>query len=307
MITSQGIAKTVYDTIKIKKQLDQLPKEVLRCTIEPFYWGNSLWLPSFNKYGDVVKYYTDMNNLRLKLRGHDLFIENSLQKFYMGNNYQDFIYSQVVEAFHKLNTVLPFSIYDASIIKLSTGVVIQEEAQPIFESWLEYKGKSPRIMTNRNTVYGAYFQATNYKIKGYDKTFEVKQHNQVSLYDNYFRFELEAYSRHFTSKSQPIHTVTVQDLMSKSTFNALADNLFLVYEDIKKKPFYNYQQMSPKDIRLLATMVNTETANGLKKYHQHTYKKDRKTYLKLLKENDNNKLDIQVLQQLKDKIEYSKH
>lgn len=307
MITSQGIANKVYDTIKIKKQLDQLPKEVLRCTRAPFYWGNSLWLPTFNKYGDAVRYHTDINNLRVKLRGHEIIIENSLQKFYMGNNYQDFTYSQVVEAFQKLNTVLPFTIRDANIVKLSTGVVIQEEAQPIFESWLEYKGKSPRIMTNRNTIYGAYFQATNYKIKGYDKTFEVKQHNQVSLNDNYFRFELEAYSRHFTSRSQPIQTVTVQDLMNPSTFNALADNLFKVYQDIKKKPFFDYQKWSLKEIRLLATMANKETANGLKKYHEHTYKKDRKAYLKLIKENDNNKLNNQVLQQLIEKIEFIKY
>ena len=162
-------------------------------------------------------------------------------------------------------------------------------------------------MTNRNTIYGAHFQATNYKIKGYDKTYEVAQHTGIKLNDNYFRFELEAYGRHFTSKSQPINTVTVQDLMNQLTFNALADNLFQVYKDIKKKPFFDYQQLSPKEIRLLATIANIETANGLKKYHEHTYKKDRKAYLKLIKENDNNKLNNQVLQQLKDKIEYIKH
>ena len=51
----------------------------------------------------------------------------------MGNNYELFTYYQIVKALGKLDRVLPFNFYCASIHYLAVGVVTKEEAKPILD------------------------------------------------------------------------------------------------------------------------------------------------------------------------------
>ena len=73
----------MYDTNKIVKHIDKLPKEAVTRAKEPFYWNNCLWLPRFNKYGEVTTYESNLLNLKLWLRGSELTICNSLQKLFI--------------------------------------------------------------------------------------------------------------------------------------------------------------------------------------------------------------------------------
>jgi len=298
----------LYDTTKIVTLIDKLPKELVTRIKEPFHWNNCLWLPRFNKYtGEVTHYESNLKNLKLWLRGSELTICNSLQKFYMQNNYQAFTFCQVQDAIAKLDTYFDFDLYDAEIKKTAVAVVIDGGVDNTFKNWLEYKGNKPILMRNSTKIYGAHFKGTNYNIKGYDKTYQTKSESNTRLTKNLIRFELEGNSRYFNNRKETIGIYKVADLVNKNKFNALGDELLKVYDTIKKQPIINYKALQPKEISLLAVMSNNATFQGLKKYHPHTFKLFRKEYSKLLKSNNNEELENTIRNKIIEQINYCKN
>lgn len=297
----------MYDTTKIVKLIDKLPKEAITRAKEPFHWNNCLWLPRFNKYGEVTTYESSIVNLKLWLRGSELTICNSLQKFYMQNNYNAFSFCQVKEAISMLNDYFDFDLYDAEVKKTAVGVVIGEQEDNTFRNWLEYKGNKPILMRNSTKVYGAHFKGTNYNIKGYDKTYQTKTESNTTLSKNLIRFELEANSRHFNNRKNAIGIYTVADLVNKSKFDAFADELLNVYDTIKKQPIINYQKLKPKEILLLGAMKDKDSFNGLKKYHKHSFKLLRKDYSKLLGSIADVELENSIRSKVLEQINYCKN
>lgn len=294
----------MYDTNKIVKYLNEPPKEVANQVREPFYWSNMLWLPHFHKSGFVTSYFSSSENLKLWLRGSELTITNSLQKFYMQNNYEAFVFSDVQKAVRKLDNYFDFSIYDAAIKKTSIAVVISENEDNTFNNWLEYKGNKPLVMRNNAKVYGAHFRSTNYNIKGYDKTYQTKIINNITLKENFIRFELEGKARYFNDRKDSLGIHKVSDLVDKTKFDALGNELLKVYDTIKKQPIIEYQNLQPKEIRLLATMSNNDCFRGLKKHHKETFKKDRIMYARLLKTTENSSLENEIRNKIKNQISY---
>lgn len=297
----------MYDTTKIVKLIDKLPKEAIARAKEPFHWYNCLWLPRFNKYGEVTTYESNIVNLKLWLRGSELTICNSLQKFYMQNNYNAFSFCQVKEAISMMNDYFDFDLYDAEVKKTAVGIVIGEQEDNSFKNWLEYKGNKPILMRNSTKVYGAHFKGTNYNIKGYDKTYQTKTESNTTLSKNLIRFELEANSRHLNNRKHPIGIYTVADLVNKSKFDALADELLNVYDTIKKQPIINYQELKPKEILLLGAMKDKDSFNGLKKYHKHSFKLLRKDYSKLLDSIADVELENSIRRKILEQINYCKN
>ncbi|MFD2543782.1 hypothetical protein ACFSSB_15755 [Lacinutrix gracilariae] len=297
----------MYDTTKIVKLINILPKEAVARVKEPFCWNNCLWLPRFNKYGEVTTYESNIVNLKLWLRGSELTICNSLQKFYMQNNYKAFSYCQVQEAISKLNDYFDFDLYSAEVKKTAVGVVIGEQEDNTFKNWLEYKGNKPILMRNSTRIYGAHFKGTNYNIKGYDKKYQTKAESNTKLSESLIRFELEANSRHFNNRKHPIGIYTVADLVNKSKFDALADELLNIYDTIKKQPIINYQELKPKEILLLGAMKDKDSFNGLKRHHKHSYKLLRKDYSKLLDSIADIELENSIRSKVLEQINYCKN
>jgi len=297
----------LYDTTKIVKIIDKLPEEVNTRPVEPFQWNNCLWLPRFNKYGEVTIYESYLGNLKLRLRGSELTICNSLQKFYMQNNYEAFTFSQVQDAITKLDTYFDFDLYSAEVKKTAVAVVISDSEDNSFKNWIEYKSNKPILMRNGTKIYGAHFKGTNYNIKGYNKTYQTQAESKTTLTKNLIRFELEANNRYLNDRKESIGIYTVADLVNKNKFDVLGNELLKVYDTIKKQPIINFKELQPKEIRLLATMSNEATSKGLKKYHQHTFKKDRKDYLKLLRTFDDNELEKKIRSKILEQIEYCKN
>ena len=132
----------MVDTINIKNDLEHPPKQVLELQKTHFDWCGFTWIPVFKDSSQPpIYYYVKVKNLYLKLIGHQLLVSNSLHKLYHNNNYKPFTYSQVVEAFEILNNHLPINIFDSKIIKLSAGVVIEEDSQKVVDEWQYFLGK----------------------------------------------------------------------------------------------------------------------------------------------------------------------
>ncbi|APG65432.1 hypothetical protein LPB136_08720 [Tenacibaculum todarodis] len=295
----------MYDTLKIKHQVIQLPKEVIEQQESPFFWKGLKWTPIFNKKTNQVKgYETSVNNLDLRLKGNIISCNNSLQKWYMGNNYQLFTYVQVVEALKKLNSVLPFNVYNANIHYLAVGTVIEEEAQAILNPWLSLNGKTPIPMLGANKQYGKKFYLTDYNVKGYDKTFEVKTHNRINIGKPIFRFELEIYTRNLNKRKNAIGIYTVKDLIDKKKYKMLADELLCKYDKIEKEQSIPLSELNTKEKEVLALFQNQEILKQYKIDHSETYRKRRKVYNNL-KKSSNNKYLTHVKEQLKTSVKHT--
>ncbi|WP_289046301.1 hypothetical protein [uncultured Olleya sp.] len=225
----------------------------------------------------------------------------------MQNNYKAFSYCQVQEAISKLNDYFDFDLYSAEVKKTAVGVVIGEQEDNTFKNWLEYKGNKPILMRNSTKVYGAHFKGTNYNIKGYNKTYQTKAESNTKLSESLIRFELEANSRYLNNRKHPIGIYTVADLVNKSKFDALANDLLNIYDTIKKQPVINYQELKPKEILLLGAMKDKDSFNGLKKHHKHSFKLLRKDYSKLLDSIADIELENSIRSKVLEQINYCKN
>jgi hypothetical protein len=292
----------LYDTLKIKYQVTNLPIEVLEQREESFIWKGIKWCPTYNdKTQKVNGYKTSVDNLDLRLKGSTIFCNNSLQKWYMGNNYEPFAYSQVVRALKKLDSILPFNVYNANIHYLAVGTIIEEEAKPILDPWLSLNGKQPIPMLGANKQYGKKFYLSDYNVKGYDKTFEAKTHERIKLSKLLFRFELEIYTRNLNKRKNPIGIYTVRDLIDKEKYQMLADELMSKYEKIEKQQSIPLSQLNNKEKEVLALFQNQEILRQYKIDHFETFGNRRKVYNKLKKLSNNMHL-IYIKQQLETSI-----
>lgn len=296
----------MYDTIKIVHQLNQLPKQIEKGCKEPFEWYGLLWIPKFNKFGSLTTYYSELKNLNLSIRDYEITITNSLQKFYMDNNYNPFTYNQVVDAFEQLDNYLPFNIYEAAVKKIAMGMVIQEAANPILNTWLSFSNKKAFPMLSRNKMYGLKYFLTEYDVKGYNKTTEVKHHNNINLNQPYFRFEVEVKRINNLNRGKnQIGIYTVQDLLNPIKYEKLANILIDKYNKIEKKPTINLNETSLKEKRLIASFKDFDVLNSIKKQHPDSYKKDRKEYKSLLNKLNNNSFQNQIINKLNQQIQFS--
>lgn len=295
----------MYDTIKIVNELEQIPKQARELQQTPFDWNGFLWIPHFKDSNTPLYYKSKFKNLSMRLVGSQLYITNSLHKSYHGNNYCSFSYVQVCKAIILLDNQLPINIYAAKILKLSVGIVIKESPQLIFNEWLYYLGKPFTPMKNYNKIYGAKFYLTDYSIKGYDKTYEVKNHNQIQLNDKYFRFEIEGKTKIFNNKTNNIGIHTVNDLLDYSKYIKLGNLLKDKYQKIEKHSRLNLSELTIKQKRLIASISNSEIKESIRKQHPDTYKKDRKEYNKIIQNSQKSIFQNQVMQKINQQINYS--
>ena len=66
-------------------------------------------------------------------------------------------------------------------------------------------------MLGANKQYSKKFYLSDYNVKGYDKTFEVKTHNRIKLGKPIFRFEPEIYTHNLNKRKNPFNMHTVKN------------------------------------------------------------------------------------------------
>lgn len=294
-----------YDTINFQYQIKELPYHFQNLKNESYKWGKLVWQPATNKFNDIYSYYAYAGNLKLILKKDVIYIKNSLQKFFMNNNYQPFTYTQVVKAFEKLNQLIPFNVYEAKVTKLAIGVAILEDAQKVYNEWQYYLGKQPMQMQDKNKIYGAKFHLNDYYIKGYDKTFQVKSKDKINIGKPYFRLEIEGKPKFFNNKTNNVGINTVADLVSKKKYQKLCDILISRCNMIEKKAQIDLSQLTLKDKRLVASMRDFNIKESIRKQHSHSYKKERVKYLALMRNADNTEFQNKVFNKLNNQIQYS--
>lgn len=192
----------------------------------------------------VVKWIASFNNLRLTFIKDQLIIENSIHKFYHGNNYCDFTLSEFEKAIKQLSEYLGFDIFKAKVNKFEYGCNIQiENPMALIEMINNYKGKFFQTLYEKTFIYGKKLILSDFAIKFYDKKKEVKFHDKIKLDHCLLRFEKVIISmRHLHKKGIPIHLV--RDLISPQNLLKLKEDLILTFRKINKEPFINLNNLS---------------------------------------------------------------
>jgi len=195
-------------------------------------------------------------------------------------------------------------VYNSTIHYVAVGTVIEEEAKPILNPWLSLNGKQPIPMLGANKQYGKKFYLTDYTVKGYDKTFEVKTHERIKIGKSIFRFELEIYTRNLNKRKNSIGIYTVKDLIDKAKYQMLADELLSKYDKIEKQQSIPLSELNNKEKEVLALFQNQEILQQYKIDHSETYDNRREVYNRI-KKLSNNKYLIHIKEQLKTSVKHT--
>lgn len=255
------------------------PLPVRQQTAKPFSFHGLKFIPQWHDTG-YISYNSQLENLRIKIVFDKLYILNSWHKYYLKNNYSDYRLTDIKKTYTKLEYNLGECLEEAKVKRIAYGCVINENPYQLYPNWLYYKGKQPDTMTGKTgTRYGAKFKFTDFCLKGYDKTFEVWEHDRENIDENYFRLETEVkYMRHLHNRLEPINIFTPKDVFNPLILQQLSTDLMTKYRTIEKRPIMDLTGLSTHELNIIATMQNDTIRTHLKNEHNKTYKRYQKEF-----------------------------
>jgi len=246
-------------------------------------------------------YKTFLGTMDISVTEKKVCVKNSLHKFYNhrnknGNrNHNDFTYSQLTETIDVLNNNL-IELKNSRLSKLEFGLNIELDTPAEFvvrENIMmhNYNNHSHNKRFNGKGEFKQ-FDHSNYDIKIYDK---AKQYN---LAINVLRVEI----KHKLAKSINPHRVyNINDLKSKDNLKSLFKNLMMRFEELTIIDNYkNSNTISKKVKKEIGVYTSYNHWESLKTSSSSRNKasKQKKQFLKLLK--DNNLLNTK--NELRDKL-----
>ncbi len=272
----------MIDTMSISANI-RLPEQVLQKQPEPFIWNGIILSPRFNNKGSITNYTGKLEDMRLSLSLSGMYISNSWHKYFThGNNFTDYTSPEVAETFYILNNTLKGSLLNTVVKKIAYGVVI--DAEPDFDKWFMLRTKQPFPMVNKGNIYGAKIQMNDYSIKAYDKTYEVKKHNGITIPQSY-RIEKEvAYMKHLYNRKHPIPIFQAYDLTRPDIMRQLGCDFIQTYQQIEKSNDMNLYGLTIHELNVVASMQNKNVREHLRQENNRTYKKYRTEFKKMKNE-----------------------
>lgn len=269
-----GIKAKMIDWIKIRLLDFQIAHELDGKTQSTDWHG--LKFDPVIKAGMVKFWRSNLKNLQLVIRGDTLIITNSIHKFYHGNNYTDFYYSELKQAFADLSAVLDINILEAKVTSFEYGCNIRiDNPMQLIEKLKGYKCNSFNPMYEKSKIYGLKLDVNDYAIKFYDKQMEVKIHGKVKLDFGLLRYEKEVkYLRYIQKKGIPINRVC--DLLKKDNLQKLADDLIETYKEIHKDPNVDLSKLGIEELKKYSVLQNKEVSKHLTKRSPRSIRSYRK-------------------------------
>lgn len=147
------------------------------------------------KYGDfeILYYEASERNLLFRITDNQLSISNSLHKFWKGDNYSDFSFSELNECIDHIEYLTGINAKGYKIQRLEFGLNISTSqiASEIVKCLKTYKKKYPfKDMQDKTQTYGKKCELSEYIIKFYDKSKQVKKVDRIVIPENILRYEV---------------------------------------------------------------------------------------------------------------------
>lgn len=200
----------------------------------PFEWKGMQFFPHFKK-GFLKGFESEYKGLRVYLRYDKITLSNSLHKFYKGNNYSDFTYSELSNAVNEICQKFEIDADQWKIIKMEFGfnVSTPKPAEEYIDLFMSYKEREFEKMKQKQKqkYYGRKCFFTEYDLKVYDKHLQTQIDDHFDIPNNILRVEF-CYNQ---KRKLPKQIKTLFDLLDREKFKEL-------YSDFKEafsKVIYN--------------------------------------------------------------------
>ncbi|AZQ61732.1 hypothetical protein EI427_05630 [Flammeovirga pectinis] len=247
-----------------------------------FLYKGLTFLPQY-KTENRISFSCMYDNFRISLDTDRLYFQGSLHKFCKGENYSQFTFFELIEAIKRIDEKFEGSFSNSKITLLEYGINLKLDYNPAneYSSWEMYSSKEVTKMIHHGKVYGSKFYLSQHTIKGYDKTFESKLSDQ-----NVLRIECMVKGAYLQSTKR-LHSIRcITDLLSLNNLQLLNEDLKMKYKKIIRDTikYEDLDKLSVTELKIISAMRDSVVEKLLKKKYKETYKKNRRTYLKVVKE-----------------------
>ena len=270
----------MVDNITLVKD-SKPPPQLHRAKEKPFECNGLIYSPKFNN-GQIIRYEGQLKNLRLYLYPDKVYLLNSLHKFYKGNNYTDFSLSELRAAIEAVSDKTGIHWKQATVKKIEYGCNVPVNVKSVIHSLQSYKGKDFLPMAKNGVKYGATCGFEQYRMKGYDKTFELKHTDKINLQSSLFRWEVQVNNAKYFNQFKMALPLTVNQLLTDKILFALANDAVSKYHNSIKMQQMFLHQLTAEQKKIIAVMLNAEIRQDFRRHHKRAYEKYRPIYKKIM-------------------------
>jgi len=250
---------------------------------------NGLSYYPYFKNNQVAFYKADIKNIQVIIYQNAIILRNSLHKFYHGNNYCDFNCTELICTVDALCDITGFNWWEADITRMEYGMNVLISAEnDVIQSLMLFKSKEFLAMISKAKKYGKVCEQTNYKLKCYDKTLQYKLVEKQTIPNNIIRCEIVVTKMAYLSKRKlPIEINCLKNLKKPEVLQLLLEDLISKFKDCAYSNNYNLEGLTANEKKIYAIMTNPELSIILKCNNPHTYRRDRKTFRKIISKGRN--------------------
>ncbi len=281
----------------------------IRSISKPFERFGLIFQPHYNYTGKYVYHWASLENeLVIKIwKNGRMIIQNSLHKFFIGNNFTNFTRQEVKLAVEKIENILQLPATKFKIINLECAVNFTTEL-PFHLMFNSFKMNPFDNMRKDKTVFGKKCYLNDYTVKGYNKFLEVNLNPnsdelEKSIVPKFLkRFEVDfKRMRAFSGK-----TLYLSDLKSVNTFKLFGNKLVDCFLNVEMNKNYDYSILTPRERELFFAGRNSEFWK-VEKMNMNTRKAKRRKYLSIEKKLDLsiiNDPQVEIENLMKEKVNY---
>ncbi len=291
----------MIDNIKLAQPFEP-PNELNNANGKPFEYFGNLYIPRYLK-GNITSYEATVKNMRIIMYPAKIYAVNSLHKYWHnGSNYDDFTLDECRQAVTQLCQDTGINWHSASVQKIEWGCNVITDAQEAINSLLSYKGKEYLPMICKSKKYGMACEFIDYKIKVYNKSWQVQQLQNFSLPYPVLRWEIAVSRMRIIEKLMQASLLTMQQLLTNEAWQTMAQHALTIFQHSIKKQKMMLEKLDVQDKKTLAAMLVPEIRYDLRKNHKDTYKRAQKLLKKVMNDRTFNGEDL-ITETLKKKFE----
>lgn len=247
----------------------------------------------------LIRWTTDIEGLNVSIYiDRRIVVANSIHKFYHGNNYSNFTFSEIKLSINNICEMTGIPAKDWKLTQLEFGFNITPciSVCDLLDMCIRNGTKEFDNRRIRGKLYEKICCKYEYDLKLYDKYAEVKHRNKSILPPhNMLRVEVKY------KKSKKLPFMTLDKLLHKDNLRLLFDD-FCVILDKTEFNDIDTSYLNDRDLTLFHAGKGQEYWKDLRKVAKNKVRYRRKKYQQLLKNTKNISLKLELMELCKSKF-----
>ncbi len=227
---------------------------------------------------EIVKYQCQYKNLLLTLNERELIVTNSLHKLIKGNNYSDFRFNELISAVNEIEKItgIPASEFKIRKLEFAVNITVPIQATDYLSKFSDYKGREFDKMRDNKLWYGIKYIFTEYSLKIYDKSKQVKIADRIDINQNILRFEVV-----YNCQRKLTAIDNLSDLKDVKKISVLFNQFISMIKRINCIGNEDFTNFKNSDRERYFAGKNPEYWKSLKSHNINTYKTNKKRFIEI--------------------------